>query len=127
MEVNSVSIENYNANPYSYLKNEDGSWKIDVIFFGTWDGNNGKGINQTSFVATEEFILAGKGVIFGHDTIHWGNATTSPAAAVYFNQLAKYVNITPNNYYAENKHNLSDTVKITKKDCLPLILGILAN
>ena len=115
MDVESVFMNDFNANPYSYLKNENGSWKIDVLFFGAWDDNAFVGINETSKNATEEFILAGKGVIFGHDTIRWSNINSIPSNSIYFDQLAKYVNITGNGYYAQGKDNRINTVKITKK------------
>ncbi|WP_270347315.1 InlB B-repeat-containing protein [Mediterraneibacter faecis] len=70
IKVNSVSLGDFNANPNTYLKDSSGNWKYDVIFFGTWDSNGPDGdLNESSMEATRQFILSGKGCIFGHDTI----------------------------------------------------------
>ena len=74
IKVDSVFWDNYNANPYGYLKDSSGNWKYDVIFFGTWDANNGKNLSNAGVSATREFIETGRGCIMGHDTIGyvWG-------------------------------------------------------
>ena len=69
IKVNSVSLDEFNKNPNSYLKNSSGNWKYNVIFFGTWDANNYKDLSTASKNATKAFIKAGGGAIFGHDTI----------------------------------------------------------
>ena len=115
MEVDSVYMDNFNANPNNYLKNSDGTWKYDVIFFGTWDCNNKKDLNETSYQATKTFIEAGKGVIFGHDTINY-----SPCPN--FTRLNSYAGITASsNCYSGNSSapygagTGNSTVKIAKK------------
>lgn len=86
IQVDSVSIDQFNRNPQGYLQDSQGNWKYDVLFFGTWDSNNGKDLTSQSSSWTRKFIEAGRGVIFGHDTIRqdWQQR---------FNQLAHYAGI----------------------------------
>lgn len=86
IQVDSVSIDQFNRNPQGYLQDSQGNWKYDVLFFGTWDSNNGKDLTSQSSSWTRKFIEAGRGVIFGHDTIRqdWQQQ---------FNQLAHYAGI----------------------------------
>lgn len=76
IKVDSVFWDNYNSNPYAYLKDANGNWKYDVIFFGTWDSNASKNLSDTGVAATKAFIKSGRGCIMGHDTIGyvWGYA-----------------------------------------------------
>lgn len=69
IKIDSVYIDNFNSNPYGYLKDNNGNWKYDVIFFGTWDSNNNKDLTTTSSRIVKEYISSGRGCIFGHDTI----------------------------------------------------------
>ena len=76
-----VSIRDFNENPNAYLKNSDGSYKYDGIYFGSSDGNNWQDLKDDSVIsAIRAFGATGRGVIFGHDTI---------AAMWNFNQFAK--------------------------------------
>jgi len=76
-----VSIRDFNDNPNAYLKNSDGSYKYDGIYFGSSDGNNWQDLKDDSVIAAiRAFGATGRGVIFGHDTI---------AAMWNFNQFAK--------------------------------------
>ena len=86
IKVDSVSIEDYNNNPNAYLKDSDGNYKYQVIFFGTWDSNNNKDLSGASAAATLEFIKHGYGCILGHDTIYY-------SAHPNFNQIAPYADI----------------------------------
>ena len=84
ISVDSVLIDNYNANPESYLKNSDGTYKYDVIMFGTLDGNGGKDLSTLSLEATKSFIDTGRGVLFGHDTVsQWQNRSNFPKLEEY--------------------------------------------
>lgn len=69
IQVTPVSISNFNSNPDSYLKNAQGEYQYDVIMFGSWDWNNGLDISLAVVDKLQEFINAGRGVLFGHDTI----------------------------------------------------------
>ena len=68
-EIDTVYIEDYNQDADSYLKDENGEYKYDVLFFGTADSNGGKDLTEESFVCTQKFIDSGRGVLFGHDTV----------------------------------------------------------
>ena len=108
--VDSVPITSFNSNPNGYLM-EGGQYKYDVIMFGSWDNNNGYDLSWSAAVATENFILTGRGVLFGHDTIcDYGGMGHSN-----FNYLAKYIKATPTRNVARVG---SSTVKVIKKGFL---------
>ena len=88
IKINSCSLDNFNSNPNAYLKDSNGNWKYNVIFFGTWDANNYKDLSTAGRDATNAFIKAGGGAIFGHDTI-LNNTLSHPN----FNALASSVGI----------------------------------
>ena len=69
ISVDTVSISNFNANPDTYLKNTDGSYKYDVLYFGAWDSNGNQDLTATAEIKTDAFIKTGRGVLFGHDTM----------------------------------------------------------
>lgn len=69
IKVDSCDIGSFNNNPNAYLKDPKGYWKYNVIFFGTWDANAFWDLSSSGKDATQNFIRAGGGVIFGHDTI----------------------------------------------------------
>ncbi len=73
-DIDSVHISSFNSNPAEYLYNKDGSWKYDVIFFGTSDCNSGYDLNDKSSDYLQKFIDSGRGVLFGHDTICGGSS-----------------------------------------------------
>lgn len=68
--IDSVHIDTYNGDPVSYMKNADGSWKYDVIFFGSSDCNSHRDLSNAAYEVVQEFVDAGKGVLFGHDTVN---------------------------------------------------------
>ena len=104
--ISTVSITQFNAYPERYLYRTPDGWNYDVIFFGTWDSNNGKDLSAYSARVVEQFILDGRGCILGHDTI-------STAISHYnFSSLAPYFNIDiPANF----NYGISDKVRIEKK------------
>ncbi len=73
IECFSMPIEAFNKIP-------EEAWNYDVIVFGFADMNRGKDLNEKSAKVVEEYIKAGKGVLFGHDTV-----TTSKT---YFRKFA---------------------------------------
>lgn len=66
--VDEVTITELNASPDKYLKQDD-KYKYDVIMFGTYDGNAGQDLSESSVTAVQTFIDSGRGVLFGHDTV----------------------------------------------------------
>ena len=52
ISVDTVSISNFNANPDAYLKNADGSYKYDVLYFGAWDSNGNQDLTATAETKT---------------------------------------------------------------------------
>ncbi len=74
--VDTQSLSDFNKNPYGKLKKAtDGSYNYDVIVFGFWDSTNYAKISSGSTQIIQDFIDAGYGVIFGHDTIqHTGTS-----------------------------------------------------
>lgn len=97
IKVDSVYIDTFNANPYGYLKDSNGNWRYDVLLFGTWDCNNYKDISDSAYNAVSQFINAGRGVIFGHDTICHFNA--SPATHKNFEKFKNLLDLTITDYY----------------------------
>ncbi|MBQ5334329.1 MAG: hypothetical protein J6Z45_00110 [Oscillospiraceae bacterium] len=67
--IDSVHIDTYNQDPAPYMKNADGSWKYDVIFFGSSDCNSNRDLSAASADLVQEFVDDGRGVLFGHDTV----------------------------------------------------------
>lgn len=97
IKVDSVYIDTFDANPYGYLKDSNGNWRYDVLLFGTWDCNNHKDISDSAYNAVSQFINAGRGVIFGHDTICHFNA--SPATHKNFEKFKNLLDLTITDYY----------------------------
>ena len=67
--VDSVYIRTFNEKYNDYLKNENGTWKYDVIFFGSWDSNCYIDLTSDSYSEVQKFVDSGRGVLFGHDTV----------------------------------------------------------
>ena len=113
IKIDSVHIDTFNANPDAYLKDSNGNYKYDVIFFGTWDENNGKDLSAKSKLSVEQYIKSGRGCITGHDTLCY-----SPGRQhVNFNSLASYFGIKFHNLYGNpnSYNNKSTNVRIIKK------------
>lgn len=77
ISVDPVDLVAFGNNPNNYLKNVDGSWKYDAVFFGSWDCN-GSCNNQGDFSTAARdalipFVESGRGILFGHDTIYNGH------------------------------------------------------
>ncbi len=70
IQVTSQTLSDFNSNPYRYLKkNSNGTYNYDVLVFGFWDSNNKVSISSSSANIVQNYIDAGYGVLFGHDTI----------------------------------------------------------
>lgn len=89
VSVDAVPIADFNASPDIYLKNADGSYKYDVLYFGAWDSNGNQDLTATAETKTDAFIKTGRGVLFGHDTMVDNDRIFMPN----FFKLAHYCNI----------------------------------
>ena len=92
IKVDKVSITSFNSNPSAYLKKDgSGNWNYEVVFFGSWDSNNFKDLNASSYNVTRTFANEGGGVIFGHDTLctYTADGVTHP----YFNKFYGDLNL----------------------------------
>lgn len=78
IECFSMPIEAFNRIP-------EEAWNYDVIVFGFADTNKGKDLNEKSAKVVAEYIKAGKGVLFGHDTV--------TASKKYFKLFAEDLNL----------------------------------
>ena len=85
ISVDAVSIPAFNSNPTGYLKNSDGSYKYDVVFYGCWDGNAGQDLTQAAENAVTTYTATGRGLLIGHDTACYVNPI--------FEELAPLVNM----------------------------------
>lgn len=109
--VDKIDIDLFNKTPASYLKNSDGTWKYDVVYFGGWNNNNYKDINSESIKVIREFLDAGYGVLFGHDTM----ASIFPG----FWSLKDYLKIFERTTdVGEYTHGVTIKVKVSKKGLL---------
>ena len=86
-DIETVYIDDYNDNPDTYLKDSNGSYKYDVILFGTADGNGYKDISSIARESTQNFIDSGRGVLFGHDSVSINNESYHPNFASFSEQL----------------------------------------
>jgi hypothetical protein len=89
IDVDAVELAVFNANPTTYMKNVDGSWKYDVIYEGAWDCNGACTTSGDNSVAAktmlQEFIQSGRGVLMGHDTMYTGSHPQMSSLRNYFN------------------------------------------
>lgn len=68
-DIDSVHWNDFNAAPETYLLDENGSWKYDVLFFGSADCNGNRDLNEASYNCVQRYVDSGRGVLFGHDSI----------------------------------------------------------
>ena len=111
ISVDTVSISYFNANPDAYLKNADGSYKYDVLYFGAWDSNGNQDLSATAGSRTDAFIKTGRGILFGHDTMVNNNVISMPN----FFKLAHYCDIQTISHYTVLG---SSQIKVSKKGLL---------
>lgn len=67
--IDSVHIDQFNADPAAYMLDQDGNWKYNVLFFGSSDCNSYRDLNANSYDYVQRYVDSGRGVLFGHDTI----------------------------------------------------------
>ncbi|SME50672.1 hypothetical protein BACERE00183_04568 [Bacillus cereus] len=63
INVDAVSITEFNKDPSMIHK-------YDELVFGLWNNNNWQDISNDSVSEVNTFVASGKGLLFGHDTIH---------------------------------------------------------
>ncbi|ARP50235.1 DUF5057 domain-containing protein [Ruminococcaceae bacterium CPB6] len=111
ISVDPVSITSFNASPNSYLKNSDGTYKYDTLYFGAWDAFASEDLSAAAETVTDAFIKTGRGVLFGHDTMVNNDTISMPN----FFKLAHYCNIQTISHYTI----LGNTqIKVFKKGLL---------
>lgn len=106
IEVETVYFDDYIANPDCYLKDSDGNYKYDVLFFGAVDSNNYKDLNPKSLKSVQNFIDSGRGVLFGHDTVCWFKS--------YFDDFAYQIGIRMD----YNSSSQTESVSVVKEGFL---------
>ncbi|WP_444642295.1 DUF5057 domain-containing protein [Caproiciproducens sp. R1] len=111
ISVDTVSISDFNANPDAYLKNADGSYKYDVLYFGAWDAFASQDLSAAAESKTDAFIKTGRGVLFGHDTMVDNDGISMPN----FFKLAHYCDIQTIPHYTVLG---SSQIKVSKKGLL---------
>jgi len=89
IDVDAVELSVFNANPTTYMKNVDGTWKYDVVYEGAWDCNGQcttSGDNSAlAKTMLQEFIQSGRGVLMGHDTLYIGPHSEMNSLRSFFN------------------------------------------
>lgn len=88
IDVDSVDLSLFNANPDYYLKDSNGNYKYDVIFEGAWDCNGSVDYNATSVESIKQYIQSGRGYLTGHDTLLYPTTWDT-----YSNQLRGLLNL----------------------------------
>ena len=88
IEVDEVSLEEFNKNYNNYIE-DDGSSKYDGLYFGSADSNGGwvTGVNDLtdkSQPVVAKFADTGRSIILGHDTI----STAGQGGHPWFNKFA---------------------------------------
>lgn len=113
-DITTISMQQFNENP-EILKNPDGSYKYDSIFFGASDWNsdnydpNNQDLTEESYKATKAFGDTGRAVTFGHDTIEGSNWGGKVPYHTYFNLFAPLLGLQISPHY---KTVGSDKIKI---------------
>ncbi len=110
-EIDTVSIDAYNKAPNLYLCDENGEYKYDVLFFGAYDANAQKDLTMESYLATQDFVDAGRGALFGHDTVTLAAGAYHP----YFGRFADQMGI---KLHATSGYVIHNKVKVVNNGFL---------
>ena len=108
IEVTPVYILDFNSNPGSYLKKQNGKWNYDEIVFGFVDCNGNQDLSANAASLVDDYLNSGGAAIFGHDTI----TTNGCGNHSNFNSLKGHVNLETRSGI---KHQSSTKVKIVRK------------
>ncbi|MCM1112975.1 MAG: hypothetical protein NC399_06940 [Muribaculum sp.] len=111
-EIDAVSIDAYNKAPNAYLCDENGEYRYDVLFFGAYDANAHKDLTPESYLATQEFVDTGRGVLFGHDTVTLADGAYHPYFGRFADQLGIKLRAT-SGYVIHNKVKVVDNGFLT--------------
>ena len=68
-DIDSIHFNSFNSNPLSYMKDEQGKWNYDVVFFGSSDCNSYYDLSAAAGELMHQFADEGRGILFGHDTV----------------------------------------------------------
>lgn len=98
-DIDSVHIGMFNNDPETYLIDESGAWKYDVLFFGSSDSNSFKDLSDASYSCVQDFVDSGRGVLFGHDTVCLNTGHTN--FTKFADQLGILVKV-DSNFYQTN-------------------------
>ncbi|MBQ7066343.1 MAG: hypothetical protein IJN92_05940, partial [Lachnospiraceae bacterium] len=98
LDIDAVHFSDFNQNPEQFLLNTDGTYKYDVILFGTANSNSYHDLNEASYNATLKFIRSGRGVLFGHDTVVSNTTQTN----YYLAKFSQLLGITFHTYASRN-------------------------
>ena len=85
--IDTVSIDAYNLHPETYLIDENGEYRYDVLVFGIYNQNGAKDLSKKGYEATQAFVDAGRGVLFGHDTVTLHGPAYHPNFSLFADQL----------------------------------------
>ncbi|BDR57970.1 BspA family leucine-rich repeat surface protein [Xylocopilactobacillus apicola] len=88
IKVTSVLLSDFNSNANAYLKDVNGKYKYDGIYFGSEDSNGGwtPGVNDLTAASqpvVAAFANTGRSVLLGHDTVAQVHVSHE-----YFNRFA---------------------------------------
>lgn len=107
INVTKVYIQDFNANPGNYLKQENGKWNYDEIVFGFVDCNGSQDLTAHASELVDQYLNEGGAAIFGHDTL----TIKGCGSHTNFNKLAYHVNLE----LTKNPYTASTKVKISRK------------
>ncbi|WCK57678.1 hypothetical protein PP175_26955 (plasmid) [Aneurinibacillus sp. Ricciae_BoGa-3] len=124
INVDAVSIPDFNKNPDAYLKNPDGTYKYDAVFEGAWDGNGFQPEDDYSpqaVASLKKWIADGRGYLAGHDTIMYQTVWNT-----HTDELRQWLNIkvvgldsaVPNNIPTAGDYSGNVTVRVKNKGLL---------
>lgn len=123
MTVDKVSLSTFNGHADTYLKDENGKYQYDAVYFGAADGNNnmdlgfpnyddlpgmpGYGQQDDTLKKVKDFLDYGGGVLIGHDTAMASHPNFMSLAQGYLNMA-----IDGGNAYGDS---YGDNVVVVKK------------
>ena len=69
MSVDKIGLNTFNTDYNNWLKDENGNYQYDVVYFGGWDSNHDEDLSEDAEAAVKKFIDYGGGCLLGHDTV----------------------------------------------------------
>lgn len=114
IEITQKSINDFNNNPESVLKNNGSAYAYDLIYLGTMDGNGSNDITQNTLKPLQDYMNAGNGFLVGHDAF----SSFCPNLRTAMGGLANLTWATDNNtdiYPGTNAHVETKKAKVVKE------------